>query len=160
MGLGPFAAAEERLDRLRAQVCLRQKADGGARGDQLGELLLGVGGDENHGPGKRPVLGGVEALSNGQAILGTEVDVDQREIRTLLTSDSDRFLAAGRDGQDVNPLFLQHLTGGLRESRAVVDYEAPYRHESERYEREPAIGLGLATVFDVWPNRRSGRHHR
>jgi hypothetical protein len=88
--------------------------------------------DEDHGLGERPLLGGAEALCNGEAVVGTEVDVDQREVRSQLTGESHGVLAAGGDGQDVYPLLLEDLLGGLRESQVVVDYEAPYRHALER----------------------------
>ena len=97
----------------------------------------------------------METPSDGETVLGTEVDVDQGEIRAQLTSDSDRLFTAGRDGQDVDPFLLQNLTRGQRESRVVIDDQAAYRHESERYERESAIGFGLATVFTACAARRT-----
>src|ERR1700748_421174 len=80
-----FGTAEEHLDGIRAQLRLREKAGGRTRRNQLGELLLCVRRDENYGVGEHAVVSPTQAACDGQAVVGPEVDVDERERRTQLT---------------------------------------------------------------------------
>src|ERR1700761_2653646 len=115
----PFRTAQEHLDRIPTQLRLGKEADGRTRGNQLGELLLGMSRDENHGVGEPAVLSRAQATSDGQAVVSPEVDVNERKMGAQLRSQSDRLLTVGRHAQDVDPILLQELQGNLSESRAV-----------------------------------------
>ena len=73
---------DEIADRVGRQYDLRQKPDHRAGFDHVDEVLLGVGGDQYYRRWRRQA-GSVEQLCEFEAVLATEVNVDQCHVRTL-----------------------------------------------------------------------------
>jgi hypothetical protein len=113
-------AAHEIADRARRQSELGEEPDGGAARDHVGEVLLGVSGDQYHWRWCRE-SGSVELLSEFESVLATEVNVDQRHVWSLLLEAS-KSLGAGRcHADDLDAAVLKQMARGLDEVRAVIN---------------------------------------
>ncbi len=121
--------AEHFLDSVGRDPCLGKKSDRGARTDQLGIVLFGMGGDQDY---RRPRLTDptVKLPHEIQAALAAEVDVDQRDVWMELLDASQRLGTARRHAYDRDPLKFQEASRSVQELRAVVDDQTAQRHGS------------------------------
>jgi hypothetical protein len=66
----------------------------------------------------------VESLSEVEAVLLAEIDVDQRDVRSQFFDIPERLGARRRHTDDQDPLLLEHAPGGVDEVPTVIDDEA------------------------------------
>jgi DNA-binding NarL/FixJ family response regulator len=123
--LGRFA--EQIPDGVGRQGGLGQEPDRRARRDQVGVVLLGVGGDHDHGSWL-PVRVVLESPGNLEATLTAEIDVDQRDIRSQLFHLPYRLGAGRGHANHRDALAVQQATGSVQEVPAIVDNQAA-QHE-------------------------------
>jgi hypothetical protein len=110
--------ADEIADRAGRQSELGEEPDGGTGRNHVGEVVLGVGGDQYHWCRES---GSVELLSEFESVLATEVNVNQRHVRSLLLEAS-KSLDAGRCHADnLDAAMLKQVARGLDEVRAVIN---------------------------------------
>src|SRR5256885_1984938 len=94
-----------------------------ARRDQVGVVLLGVRGDQDH-RSACPVRVALKAPGDLEAALSAQIDVDQRDVRPQLV-DLPHRLGAGRGHPDHrDALAFQQATGSVQEVLAVIDDQA------------------------------------
>src|SRR6266511_1094799 len=128
-GLGSAGRSrwQQPADGVGRQVGLGQEPDGGTLRDQLGEVVLGVGGEQDHRRWRRPCRL-LESPGELEAALAGQVDVDQRDVRSEPFDLLQRLDDAGGDPDDGDPLALEVAAGGLQEAGAVVNEEAAQLH--------------------------------
>src|SRR6266545_2851113 len=114
-------------DGARRQAALGQEHGGRAACDQVREVLLGVGGDQDR-PRRLQARLAVEPPHELEAALVGEVDVHQRDVRLELLGSSQRLRAGGGNPDHGDPLSFQETACGLHEAGAVVDDEAAQSH--------------------------------
>jgi hypothetical protein len=118
---------EQALDGDGGQGRLRQEPDRRTGLDQIGEIVLGVGGDEDQLPGidMRVVE---ESSSHVEATFRAEADVDERHVGMQVGRAQDGVRARGRDADDSNALLLEQRSSGPEKARAVIDDQAAQCH--------------------------------
>jgi hypothetical protein len=88
------------------QLGLGEEPDGRAQVDELPQVGLGVGRDQDHAPGDRiPRLG--QPAGEVEAALVAEVDVHERDVRLQLSGAPDRLDARRRHADHPHALSLQ-----------------------------------------------------
>jgi hypothetical protein len=80
---------------------------------------------------------GAQLLREIEAVLASQVDVDERHVRPEHFDQPERLGAVRRDADDVHSFLLQERAGGLEERPAVVDDEASQKHFLSIAEQSP-----------------------
>jgi hypothetical protein len=121
------ALAEEPLDLPDGQVGLRDEAAGAACGHELGELCLGLRGDQDDlwpaAVERRQATGDIEAALGAKSM---STRARSGRISSVVATASS---AVAATPTTVTTVVLEQLRGGLEELRAVVDDEARERRE-------------------------------
>src|SRR6266545_786188 len=102
-------------DGARRQAALGQEHGGRAACDQVREVLLGVGGDQDR-PRRLQARLAVEPSHELEAALVGEVDVHQRDVRLEVLGSSQRLRAGGGNPDHGDPLSFQETACGLHEA--------------------------------------------
>jgi len=113
---------------------------------RIGVVLLGVGGDQDHGSWF-PVGVVLELPGDLEAALGAEVDFDQGDVGPQLVGEPERLGAGGRHADARHPLAFEQAAGGVQEEAAVVDDQAA--QHAPRMTRPSAGGIPAS-----WPLAR------
>ena len=125
--LARASGGDEGPNRVSGQRRLREEPGRGARVDQVGELLPGVGRDQDHGSsGSAASLGQVPRKIETAG--AAQVDINERHVRAQLADLADRRLAGRGHANDRDPLLLEEGAGRLEEAHAVVNDQAAQSH--------------------------------
>jgi hypothetical protein len=124
---GSERLAEDLLDRTARQSRFRDEAGGRARGQQLGELGLGVRGYQDDV--RRPrAHRAPQRMDRVESALHAEIDVDQHEVRPQLRRALDRFRRIGRATDYGQALALEQAARRRPEGGVVIHDETRPRH--------------------------------
>jgi hypothetical protein len=126
-GSSAVGSVEQLVDPRGGEFRLGEEADGRTGLDQLEEVALVVGRDENHPRGAAVDAVG-ETPGEIETALGAEVDVDESDLRPQLLNSPDCLSARGRESDDGDSLTFEQVARSFREARLVVDDEAAQGH--------------------------------
>src|SRR6266487_3133568 len=96
----------------------------------------------------------MQPLREVETVLVTEVDVDERHVRTELRHESNRLGAVGRNPDDVQPLTCEQVDGALEKEGIVVDDDAPHRHSLRIHNRKR---VRIPANWNPWGYRPGSR---
>jgi DNA-binding NarL/FixJ family response regulator len=120
------AAAEQFDDRMRREPRFRHEADRRAGGDEIGEILLGVGRDHDHP--RAPARRAGQLFRHVEPALPAQPGIDEDEIRVLLLSEAQGLGAGPHAACNGDPLSLQQQAGSLQELGTVVHNHGAQGH--------------------------------
>src|SRR6266540_1895702 len=99
----------------------------------------------------------MQPLREVETVLVTEVDVDERHVRTELRHESNRLGTVGRSPDDVQPLTCEQVDGPLEEKGTVVDDEALHRHPLRIHNQ---VRVRIPANWNPWGYRLLARRLR
>lgn len=121
-GTGPDST-EDDLDGRPREIRLRNEAQGRAFADQIREVILRMGRDEDY-VGGGDMEPGCQLAREFESALFAEVDIHKYQVRCELLRTL-KTLGNGRGDPDhAHPLPVQHGPRGRQERRVVIDDEA------------------------------------
>src|SRR6266540_1425507 len=93
----------------------------------------------------------MQPLREVETVLVTEVDVDERHVRTELRHESNRLGTVGRNPDDVQPLTCEQVDGPLEEKGTVVDDDALHGHPLRIHNQ---VRVRIPANWNPWAYRR------